>query len=59
VDKKVIVVGALGLVVGFAGGAAAAWGLDPADEPASCDALVQRLTRADGVEWVEPALEDD
>ena len=51
---KVIAAGVVGLLVGLVGGAAATWGLDPADEPAGGG---QHGT-ATFVVFVEPALPD-
>jgi hypothetical protein len=54
VGGKVIVVGVVGLVIGFVGGAVAAWGLDPADEPEQAE----RRGTATFVVFIEPDLSD-
>ena len=51
---KVIAAGVVGLLVGLVGGAAATWGLDPADEPEQ----VGRRGTAVFVVFVEPDLTD-
>jgi hypothetical protein len=54
VGGKVIAAGVVGLLVGVVGGAAATWGLDPADEPAAGG----RPGTATFVVFAEPALPD-
>jgi hypothetical protein len=54
VGGKVIAAGVVGLLVGVVGGAAATWGLDPADDPAGGG----RQGTATFVVFVEPALPD-
>jgi len=54
VGGKVIAAGVVGLLVGLVGGAAATWGLDPADEPEQ----VGRRGTAVFVVFVEPDLTD-
>ena len=51
---KVIAAGVVGLLVGLVGGAAATWGLDPADEPEQ----VGRRGTAVFVVFIEPDLTD-
>jgi len=54
VGGKVIAAGVVGLLVGLVGGAAATWGLDPADEPEQ----VGRRGTAVFVVFIEPDLTD-